>query len=129
MIKPTTSYFLFLVTFHHNRICGLAVAFKNNCFGGLPALPKKIPKSRGLGRAWESCAKPAQTAGRKRDQNSEKVDTTIFFDLRPIIIVRHRDVWPSNVEGRLAPNDEPETSVQLLRTTYILLSTSFPLRL
>ena len=51
MRKPTTSYFLFLVTFRHNRICGLAVAFKNIVFGCLPALPKKIPKSRCLGRA------------------------------------------------------------------------------
>jgi hypothetical protein len=44
MIKPTTSYFLFLVIFRHNRICGLAVAFKNNFLEGLPALPKTIPK-------------------------------------------------------------------------------------
>ena len=51
MIKPTTSYFLFHVTFCHNQICGLAVAFKNIFLGGLPALPKKIPKSRCLGRA------------------------------------------------------------------------------
>jgi hypothetical protein len=41
MIKPTTSNFLFLVIFCHNRICGLAVAFKNNFLGGLPALQKK----------------------------------------------------------------------------------------
>ena len=47
MIKPTTSYFLFLVTFRHNRICGLAVAFKNKFFGGLPALPKKS-RNRGV---------------------------------------------------------------------------------
>ena len=51
MIKPTTSYLFYLIFFPHNRICGLAVAFKNNFFGGLPALPKKIPKSRCLGRA------------------------------------------------------------------------------
>jgi hypothetical protein len=29
MKKSTTSYFWFLLTFRHNRICGLAVAFKN----------------------------------------------------------------------------------------------------
>jgi hypothetical protein len=50
MIKPTTSYYYYFFR-RHNRICGLAVAFKNNFFGGLPALPKKIPKSRCLGRA------------------------------------------------------------------------------
>jgi hypothetical protein len=48
MIKPTTSYFLFLGTFRHNWICGLAVAFKNKIFGGLPVV------------SWESCAKPAE---------------------------------------------------------------------
>ena len=45
MIKPTTSYFFFF--FRHNRICGLAVAFKNNFLGGLPALPKKS-QNRGV---------------------------------------------------------------------------------
>ena len=44
LVKPTTSYFWFLVTFCHNRICGLAVAFKNNILGCLPALLKIIPK-------------------------------------------------------------------------------------
>ena len=51
MIKPTTSFF-FLVTFRHNRICGLAVAFKNIVFGGLPAVPKK---SRNRGVLGELC--------------------------------------------------------------------------
>ncbi len=45
MIKSTTSYFWFLVTFRHNRICGLAVAFKNYFLGCLPALLKIIPKA------------------------------------------------------------------------------------
>ena len=47
MIKPNTSYFLFLITFRHNRICGLAVAFKKYFLGGLPALPKKS-RNRGV---------------------------------------------------------------------------------
>ena len=45
LVKPTTSYFWFLVTFHHNRICGLAVAFKNYFLRCLPALLKIIPKT------------------------------------------------------------------------------------
>ena len=45
LVKPTTSYFWFLVTFRHNRICGLAVAFKNYVLGCLPALLKIIPKT------------------------------------------------------------------------------------
>jgi hypothetical protein len=49
MITSTTSYFWFLVTFCHNRICGLAVAFKNYFLGCLPALLKIIPK-RGVSR-------------------------------------------------------------------------------
>ena len=44
LVKPTTSYFWFLVTFRHHRICGLAVAFKNYFLGCLPALLKLIPK-------------------------------------------------------------------------------------
>jgi hypothetical protein len=44
LVKPTTSYFWFLVTFRHNRICGLAVSFKNYFLGFLPALLKLIPK-------------------------------------------------------------------------------------
>ena len=49
LIKPTTSYFWFLVTFRHNRICGLAVAFKNYFLGCLPALLKIIPKTGDIG--------------------------------------------------------------------------------
>ncbi len=45
LVKPTTSYFWFLVTFCHNQICGLAVAFKNCILGCLPALLKIIPKT------------------------------------------------------------------------------------
>jgi len=44
LVKPTTSYFWFLVTFRHNRICGLAVAFNKYFLGCLPALLKIIPK-------------------------------------------------------------------------------------
>ena len=44
LVKPTTSYFWFFVTFRHNRICSLAVAFKNYFLGCLPALLKIIPK-------------------------------------------------------------------------------------
>ena len=57
MIKLTTSYFLFLVTFRHNRICGLAVAFKNNVFGGSSRASKNNPE---IEVSWESCAKPAE---------------------------------------------------------------------
>ena len=42
LIKPTTSYFLFLVTFGHNRICGLAVCLL--FFRELPALSKTKKK-------------------------------------------------------------------------------------
>ena len=51
LIKPTTSYFLFLVivTFRHNWICGLAVTFKINFLGCLPALLKIIPKTEDVG--------------------------------------------------------------------------------
>ena len=49
LIKPTTSYFWFLVTFRHNQICGLAVAFKNYFLGCLPALQKIIPKTGDVG--------------------------------------------------------------------------------
>ena len=45
LIKPTTSYFWFLVTFRHNQICGLAAAFKNYFLGCLPVLLKIIPKT------------------------------------------------------------------------------------
>ena len=48
MIKPTTSYLFFF--FFATTGFVLAVAFKNNFLGGLPALPKKIPKLRCLGR-------------------------------------------------------------------------------
>jgi hypothetical protein len=57
MIKPTTSYFLFLVTFCHNRICGLAVAFKKQIFWGSSRASKKNPE---IEVSWESCAKPAE---------------------------------------------------------------------
>jgi hypothetical protein len=50
LVKPTTSYFWFLVTFCHNRICGLAVAFNNNFLGCLPALLKIIPKTGDVGK-------------------------------------------------------------------------------
>ena len=65
--------------------------------------------------------KPAQTAGRKRDQNSEKV----FFDLRPILCVTEMSGRQTLREGsrQTVGEDEPETSVQLL--PYI--SNSFPL--
>jgi hypothetical protein len=53
MIKPTTSYFLFLITFRHNRICGLAVAFKNIFLG-------VFPRSKINPEIGESCAKPAE---------------------------------------------------------------------
>jgi hypothetical protein len=49
LIKTTTSYFWFLVTFCHNRICGLAVAFKNYFLGCLPALLKITPKTGDVG--------------------------------------------------------------------------------
>jgi hypothetical protein len=49
LVKPTTSYFWFLVTFRHNRICGLAVAFINYFLGCLPALLKIIPKTGDVG--------------------------------------------------------------------------------
>jgi hypothetical protein len=60
MIKPTTSYLFFFIFFHHNPICGLAVAFKNNFLGGLPALPKNSKKNPEIEVSWESCAKPAE---------------------------------------------------------------------
>jgi hypothetical protein len=56
MIKPTTSYFLFLVTFRHNRICGLAVAFKKKNLGSSRA----SKKNHEIEVSWESCAKPAK---------------------------------------------------------------------
>jgi len=56
MIKPTASYFLFLITFRHNQICGLAVAFKN-IFWGSSCASKKIYE---MEVSWESCAKPAK---------------------------------------------------------------------
>ncbi len=49
LVNPTTSYFWFLVTFCHNRICGLAVAFKNNFLECLPVLLKIIPKMGDVG--------------------------------------------------------------------------------
>ena len=49
LVKPTTSYFWFFVTFHHNQICDLAVAFKNYFWGCLPALLKIIPKTGDVG--------------------------------------------------------------------------------
>jgi len=49
LIKPTTSYFWFLITFRHNWICGLAVAFKNYFLGCLPARLKIIPKTGDVG--------------------------------------------------------------------------------
>ena len=51
MVKSSTSYFWFLVTFHHNQICvcGLAVALKNYFAGCLPVLLKKIPKTGDVG--------------------------------------------------------------------------------
>ncbi len=49
MVKSSTSYFWFLVTFLHNRICGLAVAFKNYFVGCLPTLLKIIPKTGDVG--------------------------------------------------------------------------------
>ena len=42
MIKPTTSYLFYFIFFRHNRICGLAVAFKNMFFGGFPCREKLI---------------------------------------------------------------------------------------
>ena len=36
LVKPTTDYFWFLVTFCHNQICGLAVAFKHFFWGVFP---------------------------------------------------------------------------------------------
>jgi len=67
-MKAATSYFLFLVTFRHNRICGLAVAFKKFFFGGLPAFQKK---SQNRGESWSirllsghalTCQSPAKLA-------------------------------------------------------------------
>ena len=49
LIKPTTSYFWFLVTFCHSRICGLAVTIKNYLLGCLPAVLKIIPKAGDVG--------------------------------------------------------------------------------
>jgi hypothetical protein len=54
MIKPTTSFFFFFR--RHNRICGLAVAIKNNFLGVFPRFQKN-PKIK---VSWESCAKPAK---------------------------------------------------------------------
>jgi len=45
LIKPTTSYFWFLVTFRHNQICGLAVAFKHYFFGISSRASKKNPQN------------------------------------------------------------------------------------
>ncbi len=42
MVKSSTSYLWFLVTFHHNQICGLAVAFKNCFVGCLPSQDQQI---------------------------------------------------------------------------------------
>ena len=48
-LKPTISYFCFFVTFRHNKICGLAVAFKNIFLGCLSVLLKIIPKTGDVG--------------------------------------------------------------------------------
>jgi hypothetical protein len=47
MIKPTTSFFFFFR--RHNRICGLAVAFKNNFLGVFPRFQKKSQNQGVLG--------------------------------------------------------------------------------
>jgi hypothetical protein len=49
LVKKITRWFWFLITFCHNRNCGLAVAFNNYLLGCLPALLKIIPKTRDVG--------------------------------------------------------------------------------
>jgi hypothetical protein len=48
--KTNYSYFLFLITFRHNRICGLDVAFKNNFLGVFP----HFQKNPEIEVSWES---------------------------------------------------------------------------